>query len=152
MIMETSQKGINLIKKFEGFRNKAYRCSAGVLTIGYGHTGNVKEGDDISEAKAEELLKEDVKFAENAVNRFVCRPIQQNQFDALVSFVYNLGAGAFSSSTLCRKVNVKPDDDSIYNEFLKWKNIRNPQTGRLQPSAGLLRRREEEAKLYFSKV
>ena len=91
--MNTSEKGKNLIKNYEGLRLKAYRCPSNKLTIGYGHTANVKENDVITKEQAENYLTQDLKRFENAVNRLVKVSLTQNQFDALVSFAFNLGAG-----------------------------------------------------------
>lgn len=143
--MRTSDNGIELLKRFEGYREQAYRCPAGVWTIGYGHTGGVYEGQVCTREQAERWLREDLKNAENAVNALEpSRPLRQNEFDALVSFVYNLGAGNFSGSTLRRKVLANPDNPSIRDEFGKWIYA----DGRIQP--GLVTRREAEADLYFS--
>ena len=141
--MKTSPKGIALIKEFEGLRLKAYKCPGGVWTIGYGHTAGVKPGMVITETQAEQFLKEDLLIFENAVNNQNLS-INQNQFDALVSFTYNVGTGNFSSSTLLRKVRVNPQDNSIMDEFLRWVYSK----GRVLP--GLQRRRLAEMKLYFS--
>ena len=97
--MVTSTNGINLIKKFEGCRLTAYRCSAGVLTIGYGHTKGVTEGMIITEQQATDLLKSDLKTSENAVNKYSAYNFNQNQFDALVSFTFNCGSGNLSKLT-----------------------------------------------------
>ena len=141
--MKTSPKGITLIKEFEGLRLKAYKCPGGVWTIGYGHTAGVKPGMVITEAQAEEYLKEDLFSCENAVNNQKLY-INQNQFDALVSLIYNIGIGNFQKSTLLRKARVNPNDNSIMDEFLKWVYSK----GRVLP--GLQRRRLREMKLYFS--
>jgi len=141
--MNTSPKGIALIKEFEGLRLKAYKCPGGVWTIGYGHTAGVKPGMVITEAQAEEYLKEDLFSCENAVNNQKLY-INQNQFDALVSLIYNIGIGNFQKSTLLRKARVNPNDNSIMDEFLKWVYSK----GRVLP--GLQRRRLREIKLYFS--
>jgi len=117
--MKTSPKGIALIKEFEGLRLKAYKCPGGVWTIGYGHTAGVRPGMVITEAQAEEFLKEDLFSCENAVNNQKLS-INQNQFDALVSLIYNIGIGNFQKSTLLRKARVNPNDNSIMDEFLKW--------------------------------
>lgn len=142
--MKTSDKGIDLIKKHEGFRAKAYKCPAGKWTIGYGHTLNVKSTDVISLDEAEYFLKKDVEFAENEVNRHNLN-INQNQFDALVSFVFNLGAGNFTRSTLLRKIKSNPNDPTIREEFEKWIYADGKVLN------GLVRRRKEEADLYFTK-
>ena len=141
--MKTSPKGIALIKEFEGLRLKAYKCPGGVWTIGYGHTTGVKPGMVISEAQAEEYLKVDLIAFERYLNGLGLA-LNQNQFDALISFIYNVGTGNFSNSTLLRKVRANPQDDSIMDEFLRWVYSK----GRVLP--GLQRRRLAEMKLYFS--
>ena len=141
--MNTSPKGIALIKEFEGLRLKAYQCPGGVWTIGYGHTAGVKSGMVITEAQAEEYLKADLIAFERYLNGLGLA-LNQNQFDALVSFIYNVGTGNFSSSTLLRKVRANPQDNSIMDEFLRWVYSK----GRVLP--GLQRRRLDEMKLYFS--
>ena len=141
--MKTSPKGIALIKEFEGLRLKAYQCPGGVWTIGYGHTAGVKPGMVITESQAEEYLKADLSAFERYLNGLGLA-LNQNQFDALVSFIYNVGTGNFSSSTLLRKVRVTPQDNSIMDEFLRWVYSK----GRVLP--GLQRRRLAEMKLYFS--
>ena len=142
--MKTSNKGIDLIKNHEGFRSKAYRCSANVLTIGFGHTLNVKSTDVIDKAQAEAFLRQDVEFAEKEVNKHNLN-INQNQFDALVSFVFNLGVGNFARSTLLRKIKSNPNDPTIRKEFERWIYA----GGKIL--TGLVRRRKEEADLYFTK-
>ena len=142
--MKTSNKGIDLIKKHEGFRSKAYRCSANVLTIGFGHTLNVKSTDVIDKAQAEVFLRQDVEFAEKEVNRHNLN-INQNQFDALVSFVFNLGVGNFARSTLLRKIKSDPNDPTIRKEFERWIYAGGKVLN------GLVKRRKEEADLYFTK-
>ena len=141
--MKTSPKGIALIKEFEGLRLKAYKCPGGVWTIGYGHTADVKPGMVISEAQAEDYLIADLIAFEKYLNDLGL-VINQNQFDALVSFIYNVGTGNFYSSTLLRKVRANPQDNSIMDEFLRWVYSK----GRVLP--GLQRRRLREMKLYFS--
>lgn len=141
--MKTSSKGIELIKEHEGFSSRGYLCPAGKWTIGYGHTGGVKSGDVISKWQAEELLRKDVLTAERALNRQRL-PLSQNQFDALVSFTFNVGVGNFQKSTLLRKVRVNVNDPSIAVEFKKWVY----GGGKVLP--GLVKRRQAEAGLYFS--
>ena len=141
--MKTSPKGIALIKEFEGLRLKAYHCPGGVWTIGYGHTAGVKPGMVITKAQAEEYLKADLIAFERYLNGLGLA-LNQNQFDALVSFIYNVGTGNFSNSTLLRKVRANPQDNSIMDEFLRWVYSK----GRVLP--GLQRRRLAEMKLYFS--
>lgn len=141
--MKTSQNGIDLIKRFEGFSPVAYLCPAGVWTIGYGHTAGVHEGDSIDGDTAEDYLREDLTSAEGAVEKYVKVPLKQWQFDALVSFTFNLGAGNLYSSTLLKKVNRNPDDPSIRQEFEKWVYA----GGRVLQ--GLVERRKAEADMYF---
>lgn len=141
--MRTSQNGIDLIKRFEGFSPVAYLCPAGVWTIGYGHTAGVHEGDSIDGDTAEDYLREDLTSAEGAVEKYVKVPLKQWQFDALVSFTFNLGAGNLYSSTLLKKVNRNPDDQSIRQEFEKWVYA----GGRMLQ--GLVDRRKAEADMYF---
>lgn len=143
--METSDRGIDLIKRFEGYEGKAYLCPAGTWTIGYGHTPGVIEGQTCTREQAERWLREDLKTAEAAVNALEpARPLRQCEFDALVSFVYNIGAGRFFNSTLRRKVLANPGNPTIRDEFENWIYA----GGRILP--GLVARREAEADLYFS--
>lgn len=143
--MKTSQKGLQLIKQHEGCRLTAYKCPAGVLTIGYGHTGtDVVAGMVITAIQAEELLKKDIQWAETAVNQEGLN-ITQNQFDALVSFTYNVGARNFKNSTLLKMIKVNPLSINIRTEFARW----NKAKGSTLP--GLVTRRKAEAELYFLK-
>lgn len=141
--MRLGTAGINLIKSSEGLRLQAYRDGGGVLTIGYGHTKGVREGDVISEIKATEFLLDDVADAVDAVNHLVKVPLTQNQFDALVDFTFNLGSGALGSSTLLKKLN-STDYAGAADEILRW----NKDNGKV--IAGLTRRREAERKLFLS--
>lgn len=145
--MITSNRGIELIKRHESLRLRAYVDPVGIWTIGYGHTGGVKSGDVITEEQANGLLRADLATAERAVTGSGLR-LNQNQFDALVSFVFNVGSGNFARSTLLRKGRVNTLDPSIVDEFRKWKKGR--VNGRLTTLPGLVKRREEELKLYFS--
>ena len=142
--MKTSKQGIELIKRYEGLRLKAYVCPAGVATIGWGHTKGVKAGMVIDLAEAERMLADDIAIAERCVN-CDAENLNQNQFDALVSFVFNVGVSAYRSSTLRSMVINKPDSPVIANEFGRWKY----SNGRVLP--GLVRRRQAESDLYFSK-
>ncbi|WP_061238162.1 lysozyme [Ectopseudomonas composti] len=103
--MRTSQQGLDLIKSFEGLRLSAYKCPADVWTIGYGTTYGVQPGQVITSERAEELLRDDVTKVEEQVLRTIKVPLKQGQFDALVSFTYNLGAGNLANSTLARLLN-----------------------------------------------
>lgn len=141
--METSQVGIDLISKFEGLYLKAYLCPAGVKTIGYGHTKGVNMTDVITKEQAINFLKEDLKVAEKCVSLQVHTAINQNQFDSLVSFIFNLGAGNFAMSGLRKKVNTNPNDITIKDEFVKWVYAGK----KILP--GLVSRRKAEAELYF---
>lgn len=118
--MNISQKGIDLIKNFEGCRLASYKCPAGVWTIGYGHTGvDVKPGHVISQEQAEKYLKMDLIVHTNNVSMLVKVPLNQNQFDALVSFEFNVGYGAFKNSTLLRLLNQGKYTDAA-NQFGRW--------------------------------
>ena len=146
--MRVSQKGIDLIKKFEGLRLTAYVCPAGVLTIGYGHTGSdVKPGMKIDEKEAERLLWQDTESAQQTVSSFVTAKINQNEYDALVSFVFNVGPTAFVNSTLLRLLNKGADRKVVAAEFGRW-----VKAGSDKPVPGLVRRREEEKKLFLEKI
>lgn len=148
--MKVSQTGIDLIKSFEGLRLKSYKDSAGVWTIGYGtimYPGGQKvtEGETITRQQAEEYLSYEVELKAASVRAFTASlNLSQHQFDALVSFAYNLGVGALQRSTLLKKVKVNKYDPTIRDEFMKWVNAGGR---RLQ---GLVRRRKAEADLYFS--
>lgn len=141
--MHTSQKGIDLIKDFEGFVSDAYLCPAGVWTIGYGHTGDVEKGMSITQHQAEAVLTVDLERFERAVNRLVDVHLTQGQFDALVSFTFNLGEGNLAKSTLLRKLN-EGDYAGAAEEFPKWKRA----GGRVLP--GLVKRRAAEQRLFLS--
>jgi lysozyme len=146
--MTTSNRGIELIKAHEGFRPRAYLCPAGVWTIGYGHTGGVKSGDVITADQGESFLRSDISSAERVVVAAGLR-LTQNQFDALVSFVFNVGAGNFNRSTLLRLAKANVNDPAIAAEFAKWNKA--TVNGVLKVLPGLTRRRAEEADLYFYK-
>jgi lysozyme len=136
-----SLNGLALTKSFEGCRLVAYQDQAGVWTIGYGHTRDVKAGDTCTQEQADKWLLEDIAFAENCVNSKVKVPLIQSQFDALVDFVFNLGCGAFRSSTLLKFVN-KGDFKQASQEFKKWDHAGGKVV------AGLLKRRQAEEQLF----
>jgi lysozyme len=142
--MKISLEGLALIKKFEGCKLEAYKCSAGVLTIGYGHTSNVKEGDTITQEEADELLKEDIAKFEEYVNDNVIVELNQSQFDALVAWTFNLGPGNLRESTMLKKLN-NSDFASVPFEMRRW----NRAGGKTLD--GLIRRREAESLLFESK-
>lgn len=150
-ITKVSKQGIDLIKSFEGLVLKPYLCSAKVPTIGYGTTiypNGVKvtlKDLPITEQIAETYLSHDLIYFEKNVDAYTTDLVNQNQFDALVSFAYNCGVGNLKSSTLLKKVNANPNDATISNEFLRW----NKAAGK--PLKGLTNRRIAEATLYFKK-
>lgn len=117
--MKLSKQGLDLLREFEGCKLVAYRCQAGVWTIGVGHTATAKPGMNITTERAMDLLKADVAKFEMAVNRLVLAQLTQNQFDALVSFVFNVGVGAFEKSTLLKKLNAN-DYIGAADQFPKW--------------------------------
>lgn len=142
--MRTSAAGVELIKKFEGCELTAYRDAVGVLTIGYGHTGpDVKENQIITESRAEELLRQNLEYFEREVSAALTVPVNQNQFDALISFAYNVGIGALRSSTLLRLLNEKTDKKIVASEFLKWTKAGS------QTLPGLVTRRKAEQELFL---
>lgn len=142
--MTISQAGVALIKEFESCRLTAYRDGAEIWTIGWGHTHAVKQGDVWTQARADLSLAEDIaEDGENPVNRFVDVSLTQNQFDALVSFTYNEGAGRLASSTLLRLLN-SGNPALAAEEFTKWDLVAG------KPSAGLMRRRLAEQRLFLS--
>ena len=145
--MKTSDRGITMIKSFEGHSLEAYRCAAGIWTIGYGHTKGVRTGQRVTQEEAEALLRDDICDAEGAVSQ--CGILNQNQFDALVSFVFNVGLGAFGTSTLKKMVAANPNDTLIKNEMMKWKYA--TVNGRKVVLPSLQSRRIKEAELYFTK-
>lgn len=147
-----SENGLKIIKEFEGFSSKPYLCSAGVPTIGYGATfyengKKVKMSDaPITIDKANELLKFHVQRFADAVDRYVQRKINQNQYDALVSLCYNIGPVAFKNSRLLKYVNTQPDNENtITKGFLAWRFVGKKEI------KGLKNRRLKEIKLYFAK-
>lgn len=140
--MNTSQTGVDLIKKYEGVRLTAYRDSVGIWTIGYGHTAGVEQGMTITAEKAEWLLKEDLKIYENYVKQYVKVPLNQNEFDALVSFTYNVGPGNLQKSVLLTKLN-SGLRAAAADEFPKW-----VYAGGIKLN-GLVKRRAEERELFL---
>jgi len=150
-ITKIGENGINLIKKFEGFSSKPYLCPAKICTIGYGNTfyedGKKVTLKDpvINESRAVDLLKFTLSKFEQYVDSYCVDTITQNQFDALVSFCFNLGPANLKNSTLLKKVNKDPNDPTIRAEFMKWTKAGG------RTLKGLVKRREAEADLYFSK-
>lgn len=143
-IMNISEEGLALLKKFEGCELKAYQDSVGVWTIGYGHTKEVKEGDQINKDEAEHLLAEEMPEYEGYINDMVEVPLNQNQFDSLVCWVYNLGPTNLKNSTLLTVLNQERYDD-VPREIKRW----NKAGGEVLK--GLIRRRKAEALLFEGK-
>ncbi|MEL0190580.1 MAG: glycoside hydrolase family protein [Candidatus Poseidoniales archaeon] len=141
MTYSTSDEGLELIKQFEGCELTSYVCPSGIYTIGYGHTGDVLPGQTITQAEADDLLKEDVKKFELGVDKYTNAALNQSQFDALVSFTYNVGIGAYRDSTLLRLLN-GDDYEGAAGQFGRWINGSNG------PLLGLVKRREAEEALF----
>ena len=142
--MRCSQEGLELIKKFEGCKLKSYKCSAGEWTKGYGHTEGIKEGDIITPEEAEKLLRADVFKFERYVEDEVKVKLEQNQFDALVAWTFNLGVGNLRSSTMLKELN-NSKFDKVPSEMKRW----NKAGGKTLD--GLIRRREAESLLFNEK-
>lgn len=144
-MMQTSDKGLNLIKKFEGFSEKEYICPAGKATIGYGHVILASEvfTQPMTRNEAENLLKKDLITREIDLNKSLKVPITQNQFDALICLIYNIGITNFKSSTLLKFINEKMFDKAP-DQFRRWRYVNKVE------SKGLLNRREEEIKLWLA--
>ena len=149
--MKLDNKGYELICQFEGLRLKPYLCSAKIPTIGYGNTyyPNGKRvtllDKSITESEAFEMFKVIADKYAQRVSEMVKKELNQNQFNSLVSFAYNVGTGNFSTSTLLKKINVNPNDLTIKNEFAKWNKANKKVID------GLTKRRKAESDLYFTK-
>jgi len=137
--MKATDNCIQLIKRFEGLYMKAYTCPSGVLTIGYGHTRGVKPGDEINELQAEIYLREDLEEVEKQLNH-LSLPVNQNQFDALCSLVFNVGITRFMQSKMLKRIRALDQDASV--EFDDW----NKAGGKILP--GLVARRRAEKELF----
>ncbi len=138
------KKGLELIKRFEGFRATPYLCPGGIWTIGYGTTNRVnKDTAPVSKEDAEMLLREDLTSITNELNRILPDSLNQNQYDAICSFCYNLGIFNFEQSTLRKVIEREPDNhERIRKEFMRWVNVNGKKMN------GLIKRREAEADLY----
>lgn len=144
MARAVNQETLDLIKSFEGLRLKAYRDVKGVLTIGYGHTGDVKEGDVVTKHQAEAILQVDLDKFERGVEELTEGvKLSDNEFGALVSLAFNIGLGAFAKSTLLLKLKHGAPRDFCATEFLKWRMA----GGKVYP--GLVRRRAAERALFL---
>lgn len=141
-LMKTSNQGKNLIKEAEGLRLDAYKCPAGVPTIGWGHTKGVKMGQHITVQQAEDLLVEDIAPIERLLNALKIN-FRQEQFDALVSWIFNLGAGNFKSSTMYKLILADARDEEITESLIRW-----TYSGK-QQLPGLMKRRVAEANLFI---
>jgi len=146
--MKVNAEGYALIKKFEGCKLKAYRCPSNVATIGYGNTfyedgTKVKDGDVITQERAEELAKFIIDQFAVTIAPFILQPLNDNQFSACVSLAYNIGTAGFKRSSVFKKLNVNPLDATIADSFRLW----NKGGGKVLK--GLVRRREAEIQLYF---
>ncbi|WP_367617110.1 lysozyme [Teichococcus vastitatis] len=140
--MKTNWKGICLIKRYEGVKLTAYTCVGGVLTIGVGHTGNVKPGETITQLEAEQLLAGDLEKFEAGVAKLVTVPLNNDQFSAIVSFAFNCGLEALRTSTLLRKLNAG-DLHGAADQLPRW----NKSGGKVY--AGLVKRRAAERALFL---
>lgn len=140
--MKTSSQGKNLIKEAEGLRLEAYRCPAGVPTIGWGHTKGVRMGQHITVQMAEDMLIEDIGPIERLLNGMKIN-FRQAQFDALVSWIFNLGSGNFKGSTMYKRILENAADEEITDQLIKW-----TYSGK-QQLAGLMKRRVAEANLFI---
>jgi lysozyme len=147
--MRINDQGVNILHHFEGCKLQAYKCPAGVWTIGWGNTfyengEKVKEGDTITQQRADELFLAILNDFGFKVRAALKQPVGENRFNALLSFAYNVGIGNLKRSTLLKKVNINPTDETIRDEFMRW----NRAGGKVLN--GLTRRRKAEADLYFS--
>lgn len=148
--MKLDSNGYKLIQGFEGLKLSAYKDSVGIPTIGYGNITyengtKVKMGDKITQERAGQLFQHFADSFASKVAGLIKKEVKQNQFNAMVSLAYNIGIGAFSKSTLLKKVNINPNDPTIKDEFAKWKLAGG------KVIQGLVNRRKKEAELYFSK-
>jgi len=146
--MKVNAEGYALLKRFEGCRLKAYLCPANVWTIGYGNTfyedgTKVKEGDVITQQRADKLAKFIVEQFADKIRPLIKQPLNENKFSACVSLAYNIGVGGFKKSSVLRKLNVNPNDPTIADSFRMWNK------GGGVVLKGLVNRREAEIQLYF---
>ncbi len=139
--MKINEKGLALIKEFEGCRLKAYKCPAGIWTIGYGDTQNVHEGLEITQAEADKRLLDALGSFERGVSKLLAREVSPCQFSALVAFAYNVGLGNLKVSTLLRCTNKGNWPDAAV-EFMRWNKVKGV------PVVGLTRRRAAERALF----
>lgn len=143
--MKASETAIELIKELESYRKHAYLCAGGRWTVGYGHTEGVKLGDKMEKDEAERKLKDRIEKDAAWLSGMVLK-LNQNQFDALLSFIYNVGRRAFEESTLLRLILRNPNDLQIKVQFLRWNKAKG------QIVSGLTKRRIRETELYFKEI
>jgi lysozyme len=141
-----TDQALDMLKEFEGLRLKAYEDAAGVWTIGYGHTRGVKEGQVITEGTAEQLLLQDLEVCEEAILRHVTAPLRQCEHEALVSLIFNIGAGAFATSTMLAKLNDR-DKFGAALQFTRWNKV--TVKGKKQVLDGQTARRTRELAHFF---
>jgi lysozyme len=153
MRFEVSDRGLNFIKDWEKFRAKAYLDSKGVWTIGYGSTRvngvPVRPGQVITEPQALAELRKDCRWRLDRLETLISAPLRQNQVDALLSLMYNIGDGGFAASSLRRAVNAGQGGAVREDLFTRWNKIRDPKTGQLIVLDGLTRRRRAEYQMYM---
>ena len=142
--MKISDNCIDLIKQYEGCKLFAYRDSVGVATIGYGHTKGVKMGMAITQQQADGYLREDLASVEKTLNQLGIN-FKQCQFDALCSWIFNLGSGNFTHSTMCVRICTGASDEEITDQLIKWKNAGG------KPLLGLMKRRVAEANMFLGR-
>ena len=143
--MQTSEKGKEFIKHFEGCKLEAYQCSGDVWTIGCGHTRGVEEGDKISKKQADALLSADIEMVETHVQRLITVDLDQSQWDAIVSWCFNLGCGNLRASTMLQVIN-SGELDKVSEQIIRWDKVGKKAV------AGLTRRRKAEADLFDNGV
>ncbi len=152
--MQTSERGIKMIIAFEGIELKAYRCPAGIWTIGVGHTGTVDDEAihaemSITEEKALNILQSDLRQIERYINRQTfAEYLTQGQFDALVSFIFNIGTAAFQSSTMRKILSCKNTPEKVAKEFERW--VYGRVNGKKEKLPGLIKRRNTEKELFLN--
>ena len=142
-----NKAGFDLVREFEGFCPDAYRCPSGKLTVGFGHTKGVTHETQVSRDEAEELLREDLREAGEKVSMLITVPLNDNQFAALSSFVFNFGPLALLQSTLRKKLN-QGEYDAVPEQLKRWTKARHPHSGEMVDLPGLIRRRAAEAELW----
>tara|TARA_R110001583_G_scaffold7810_1_gene38253 strand:+ start:2641 stop:3084 length:444 start_codon:yes stop_codon:yes gene_type:complete len=142
--MKISLEGLGLIKKFEGCELEAYKCAAGVWTIGYGSTKGVEEGDSLTQEDADKLLRHEMDEYEGYIKDMVKIDLKQNEFDSLVSWVFNLGPANLKASTMLKVINDNKLEE-VPSQMKRW----NKANGKVLE--GLIRRREAEALLFQGK-